>query len=395
MFLLSLKAAGTGLNLTRADHVVHYDRWWNPAVEDQATDRAYRIGQTRPVQVHRLIAEGTIEDRIAAMLEQQTRSWPMPCWPAGEAGADRVVRRRTGRAGRAAGWRDDRGARDSRPFPRRRGRRSTRGRSWWAQAWVQALEDTSLDSDQLRKGRRYANSGQVGTITDQPGADRGDGVLARRRLRSGRAGRARSTMTSGAGSWTRSRPAPGTSPRCSTARCRTTWSRPPPMRAFRCCRGSATSTRAAPVTPGNSPASTPPASATRSAGCSTPTRSCCCCCAAARVRTLLDRAPEPAQPRPRRPALPRRGSRRPRLSQLPVGALPERRAAAGLRDARTSSRSDGGIEHAVNGTPEQPLSRCSCSTPHAGHGRSSTHCFTACRSPGSLDEWQDSRTPRR
>jgi SNF2 family DNA or RNA helicase len=47
---------------------VHYDRWWNPAVEDQATDRAHRIGQTRPVQVHRLIAEGTIEDRIAAML---------------------------------------------------------------------------------------------------------------------------------------------------------------------------------------------------------------------------------------------------------------------------------------------------------------------------------------
>jgi superfamily II DNA or RNA helicase len=68
VFLLSLKAAGTGLNLTRADHVVHYDRWWNPAVEDQATDRAYRIGQTRPVQVHRLIAEGTIEDRIAGML---------------------------------------------------------------------------------------------------------------------------------------------------------------------------------------------------------------------------------------------------------------------------------------------------------------------------------------
>ncbi len=69
VFLLSLKAAGTGLNLTRADHVVHYDRWWNPAVEAQATDRAHRIGQTRAVQVHRLIAEGTVEDRIAAMLE--------------------------------------------------------------------------------------------------------------------------------------------------------------------------------------------------------------------------------------------------------------------------------------------------------------------------------------
>ncbi|MGW7362821.1 DEAD/DEAH box helicase [Streptomyces sp. NPDC054841] len=68
VFVLSLKAAGTGLNLTRAGHVVHYDRWWNPAVEDQATDRAYRIGQTQPVQVHRLIAEGTVEDRIAEML---------------------------------------------------------------------------------------------------------------------------------------------------------------------------------------------------------------------------------------------------------------------------------------------------------------------------------------
>ncbi|MGW0881523.1 SNF2-related protein [Streptomyces sp. NPDC002671] len=71
VFLLSLKAAGTGLNLTRAEHVVHYDRWWNPAVEAQATDRAYRIGQTKPVQVHRLIAEGTLEDRIAEMLERK------------------------------------------------------------------------------------------------------------------------------------------------------------------------------------------------------------------------------------------------------------------------------------------------------------------------------------
>ena len=68
VFLLSLKAGGVGLNLTKATHVVHYDRWWNPAVEDQATDRAYRIGQDRPVQVHRLVTEGTLEDRIAALL---------------------------------------------------------------------------------------------------------------------------------------------------------------------------------------------------------------------------------------------------------------------------------------------------------------------------------------
>ncbi|MEO3755358.1 DEAD/DEAH box helicase [Streptomyces sp. B6B3] len=71
VFLLSLRAAGTGLNLTRAEHVMHFDRWWNPAVEAQATDRAHRIGQHRPVQVHRLVAEGTVEDRIAALLRRK------------------------------------------------------------------------------------------------------------------------------------------------------------------------------------------------------------------------------------------------------------------------------------------------------------------------------------
>jgi SNF2 family DNA or RNA helicase len=71
VFLLSLKAGGTGLNLTRADHVIHVDRWWNPAVEDQATDRAHRIGQTRPVQVHRFVTQGTIEERIAQLLARK------------------------------------------------------------------------------------------------------------------------------------------------------------------------------------------------------------------------------------------------------------------------------------------------------------------------------------
>jgi len=71
VFLLSLKAGGTGLNLTRADHVIHVDRWWNPAVEDQATDRAYRIGQAKPVQVHRMITRGTIEQRIAELLARK------------------------------------------------------------------------------------------------------------------------------------------------------------------------------------------------------------------------------------------------------------------------------------------------------------------------------------
>ncbi|MGF1667836.1 MAG: DEAD/DEAH box helicase [Acidimicrobiia bacterium] len=68
VFLISLKAGGTGLNLTRANHVVHYDRWWNPAVEDQASDRAWRIGQDRTLQIHRMVCEGTIEDRIGALL---------------------------------------------------------------------------------------------------------------------------------------------------------------------------------------------------------------------------------------------------------------------------------------------------------------------------------------
>ena len=68
LFLVSLKAGGTGLNLTAAAHVVHLDRWWNPAVEDQATDRAYRIGQRRTVQVHKLVTSGTVEERIDEMI---------------------------------------------------------------------------------------------------------------------------------------------------------------------------------------------------------------------------------------------------------------------------------------------------------------------------------------
>jgi SNF2 family DNA or RNA helicase len=71
IFLLSLKAGGTGLNLTAANHVFHYDRWWNPAVEDQATDRAFRIGQTRDVQVHKFLCAGTLEERIDELIESK------------------------------------------------------------------------------------------------------------------------------------------------------------------------------------------------------------------------------------------------------------------------------------------------------------------------------------
>ena len=72
IFILSLKAGGVGLNLTAASHVFHFDRWWNPAVENQATDRAFRIGQTRSVHVHKFVCVGTLEERIDQMIEQKT-----------------------------------------------------------------------------------------------------------------------------------------------------------------------------------------------------------------------------------------------------------------------------------------------------------------------------------
>jgi len=71
VFVLSLKAGGTGLNLTRANHVFHFDRWWNPAVENQATDRAFRIGQRRDVQVHKYLCAGTFEEAIDQLIERK------------------------------------------------------------------------------------------------------------------------------------------------------------------------------------------------------------------------------------------------------------------------------------------------------------------------------------
>jgi SNF2 family DNA or RNA helicase len=71
LLLISLRAGGTGLNLTAASQVIHYDRWWNPAVEDQATDRAWRIGQRRTVNVHKLVCEGTVEERIGQVIDDK------------------------------------------------------------------------------------------------------------------------------------------------------------------------------------------------------------------------------------------------------------------------------------------------------------------------------------
>jgi non-specific serine/threonine protein kinase len=70
-FVLSLKAGGTGLNLTAACHVIHFDRWWNPAVENQATDRAFRIGQKRNVMVHKFVCRGTVEEKIDALISEK------------------------------------------------------------------------------------------------------------------------------------------------------------------------------------------------------------------------------------------------------------------------------------------------------------------------------------
>ena len=73
IFLISLKAGGTGLNLTAADAVIHYDPWWNPAVEDQATDRAHRIGQDKAVFVYKFIAKGTVEETILEMQKKKRK----------------------------------------------------------------------------------------------------------------------------------------------------------------------------------------------------------------------------------------------------------------------------------------------------------------------------------
>jgi non-specific serine/threonine protein kinase len=72
-FVLSLKAGGTGLNLTAASHVIHFDRWWNPAVENQATDRSFRIGQKRNVMVHKFVCKGTLEEKIDALIAEKSR----------------------------------------------------------------------------------------------------------------------------------------------------------------------------------------------------------------------------------------------------------------------------------------------------------------------------------
>ena len=113
------RPAARGSTSPRADHVLHFDRWWNPAVEDQATDRAYRIGQTKPVQVHRFVTQGTIEEKIAELLDPQALHRRLGARQRRDR-ADRAVRRRAPRPRRAAPIPDDRGTTHPR-LPARRG----------------------------------------------------------------------------------------------------------------------------------------------------------------------------------------------------------------------------------------------------------------------------------
>ena len=127
VFVLSVKAGGTGLNLTTASHVFHFDRWWNPAVEDQATDRAYRIGQRRAVQVHKLLTAGTVEEKIDQMLERK-RDLASRIVGQGEQWIteldDAALRDLFALAPDAVVAGDEEGAAEARPVPRRRGRTS-------------------------------------------------------------------------------------------------------------------------------------------------------------------------------------------------------------------------------------------------------------------------------
>ena len=184
VFVLSLRAGGTGLNLTAASHVFHFDRWWNPAVEDQATDRAYRIGQKRAVQVHTLVCAGTVEDKVDAMLEQKRglaakvvgtgERWitelgdgalrDLFALSAGAAveggdGDGEAWRRRA--VSRWGSWGEFPRAR-KKPPPADGIKMNKSGTTWWGKRWVAALEELSPEyGSRLGRGRTYARAGRT------------------------------------------------------------------------------------------------------------------------------------------------------------------------------------------------------------------------------------------
>ena len=179
LFVLSLKAGGTGLTLTAANHVVHVDRWWNPAVEDQATDRAFRIGQRRDVQVRKFVCAGTVEEKIAAMISDK-RGLAAKIVGTGEQWLTELStgscascsRSRPGR------WSSERAGavrRDVRPD-----RDPGRGRAQGAQhprrdrrvvvvrRFLDVLESFAIGG-RLTRGRSYAREGQVLSLEVAPG----------------------------------------------------------------------------------------------------------------------------------------------------------------------------------------------------------------------------------
>ena len=144
LFVLSLKAGGTGLTLTAANHVVHVDRWWNPAVEDQATDRAFRIGQRRDVQVRKFVCAGTLEEKIADDDRATSAAWPRKIVGTGEQWLTELStgscatcsRSRPGRwSSERPGWYPpSRPRRRSRAGSRRAAARGAIGETWWSRA---------------------------------------------------------------------------------------------------------------------------------------------------------------------------------------------------------------------------------------------------------------------
>ena len=171
LFLLSLKAGGTGLNLTAASHVIHVDRWWNPAVEDQATDRAFRIGQRRNVQVRKFVCVGTLEERIDAMIEEK-KALAEQIVGTGEGWLTELstddlrsvltLSDRRGERVMSGHWEDWPPAKPIRVDGgiKARSKRGAIGEQWWSRRFISVLESYGM-SGRLARGRSYARAGQV------------------------------------------------------------------------------------------------------------------------------------------------------------------------------------------------------------------------------------------
>ena len=160
LLLVSLKAGGTGLNLTAASQVIHYDRWWNPAVEDQATDRAWRIGQHRTVNVHKLVCEGTVEERIGQRDRRQAQARRRRGRQR-RGVAVRAVHRRPPRPRRAGSDRVDEPAHASRSAPTHPGRLPA--------TMMKVLAAEMSDPQRLRRGKRTPTTARSPTSSSSPG----------------------------------------------------------------------------------------------------------------------------------------------------------------------------------------------------------------------------------